>query len=92
MAKTYEEILSRLDEIQVLLTAQQPAPMTLPEAAAYLHISRQSLYRLTSRSEIAHSKPSGKLIYFRKADLDAYLTRNRVASRQEIREEVRRNG
>jgi excisionase family DNA binding protein len=72
------QILERLTKIESLLGAQQPAPMTLAEAATYLHCSRQTLYKLTSRSQIPHFKPNGKRVYFLKADLDARLTRNRV--------------
>ena len=72
------EILEKLTRIETLLTAQQPQPLTLTEAAAYLHVSKQTLYRLTSHSEIVHFKPNGKKLYFQKADLDAWLTRNRV--------------
>jgi len=78
MAKVQEEILSRLKEIESLLTAQQPAPMTLTEASGYLHVSKQTMYRMTSHSQIGHFKPSGKKIYFLKSELDAWLTRNRV--------------
>lgn len=77
MAKL-DEVVDRLGRIEELLQTQQPAPMTVPEAAAYLHISRQTLYRLTSKSEVVHYKPNGKRLYFLKADLDAWLTRNRV--------------
>ena len=72
------EILEKLKAIEILLTAQQPAPLTLAEASLYLHVSKQTLYRMTSQSEIGHFKPNGKKIYFLKSDLDQYLTRNRV--------------
>ena len=77
------EILERLTRIENLLQQAQPQPMTLAEAAAYLHLSKQSVYRLTSRSEIAHYKPSGKKIYFLRSDLDQWLTQRRVRPRGE---------
>ncbi|MCX6141993.1 MAG: helix-turn-helix domain-containing protein [Ignavibacteriales bacterium] len=78
MGKQFDEVLTKLTKIEELLGAQQPAPFTLAEAAVYLHCSRQTLYRLTSQSEIVHYKPNGKRLYFLKGDLDAWLTRNRV--------------
>jgi excisionase family DNA binding protein len=60
----------------------------VPEAAKYLNISEAYLYRLTSESAIPHYKPSGKKIYFSKRDLDNWLHRNRVKSREEIAEEL----
>ncbi len=84
MAKQFDEVLTRLDRIESLMQSQQPQPLTLAEAALYLHISKPTLYKMTSNSLIAHSKPNGKKCYFLKADLDAYLTRNRVATREEV--------
>jgi len=76
---TTSEILLKLTRIETLLAGQQPQPLTLPQAAIYLNVSKQTLYRWTSQSEIVHYKPSGKNIYFLKGDLDNWLTRRRVA-------------
>ena len=83
-----DEIGERLRRIEELLTAQQPRPLSLPEAAAYLSISKSRMYAYTSKSLIPHFKPNGKKIVFKKADLDAFLYRNRVASVEEIEREV----
>ncbi|HYQ86146.1 MAG TPA: helix-turn-helix domain-containing protein [Bacteroidota bacterium] len=77
------ESLRRIEE---LLVSQSMKPMTLDEAASYLHISKSYLYRLTSKSLIPHYKPGGKKIFFDKNDLDHYILRNRVRSVEEIRE------
>lgn len=52
-------------------------PLTLREASAYLKISPNTLYKWTSRGTIAHYKPNGRVLYFKKADLDAWVFRNR---------------
>ena len=82
-----KEILSRLDEIQASIRDLRQAserPMSLDEAATYLHVSKSHAYQLTSKGLIAHFKPAGKRIFFRKSDLDAYLLRNRRASESEL--------
>lgn len=82
-----KEILSRLDEIQASIRDLRQAserPMSLDEAATYLHVSKSHTYQLTSKGLIAHFKPAGKKIFFRKSDLDAYLLRNRRASESEL--------
>lgn len=84
-----KEILSRLDKIQASIRDLKEAnekPMTLDEATAYLHVSKSHLYQLTSKGLIAHFKPAGKKIFFKKSDLDAYLLRNRRASESELEE------
>jgi len=82
------QLAEDIEEIKELLKAQQPRPLTLEEAAKYLNISKSRLYTLTSRAEIPFYKPTGKRCYFLKSDLDAFLLRNRVRTREEIRREL----
>ena len=63
---------------------QQERPLTFREAAEYLGVSKSHLYKLTSKNGIAHFKPAGKKIYFKKSDLNAYLFRNRKYSHSEL--------
>ena len=59
-------------------------PMTPEAAAEYLSITRGSLYNLVHLKKITCYKPSGKMLYFRKADLDAYITRGQVLADFEV--------
>jgi excisionase family DNA binding protein len=79
-----EKLVDELQQIRETLSPQSSRPLTLGEAAEYLSLSRSRLYFLTSNSLIPHYKPAGKRIYFQKSDLDAYLLRNRVKTREEI--------
>lgn len=58
--------------------------LTFDEASKYTGMSKSYLYKLTSGRKIAHSKPSGKLIFFNKEDLDNWLLSNRVTPQVEI--------
>lgn len=58
--------------------------LTTNEAAKYMGISRSYLYKLTSRKEIPHYKPMGKVCYFNRAELEQWLQSNRVATATEI--------
>lgn len=60
--------------------------MTFAEAAAYMGLSKNYLYKLTHRRAIPHYKPQGKMIYFSRAELDQWLLSNRVATEAEINE------
>ena len=77
MGGTQKEILERLTRIENLLQQAQPPPLTVEEAAAFLHLSRQTIYRLTSKSLIPHYK-RGKRCYFSRSDLSEWVQRNRV--------------
>lgn len=50
--------------------------MNLKEAALYMGLSSSMIYKMTMKRELPFSKPGGKLIYFRKCDLDDYMLGN----------------
>ncbi len=99
MDNPFEIILERLNRIEQQLkdlkitTIQEAAPqpvkqwMNVPETAAYLSISSSKIYKLTSTMEIPHMK-LGKLLYFRKEQIDEWLLKNKVKTRAEIEEEA----
>ena len=70
------------------LLQQDEKPLTLPEAAEYLGVSKSHLYKLTSGTKIAHFKPAGKKLYFRKSDLNSYLFRNKRTSENELEQKA----
>lgn len=60
--------------------------LTSDEAARYMGISKSYLYKLTMRQQIPHYKPRGKMCYFNRAELEAWLQNNRVTTDEEIKE------
>jgi len=70
-----EKIIPKLEELKKLLS-KFDKPLTFTEAADYLGFSKSYLYKLTSRQEIPHYKPSGKHLYFMKNELDEWIKRN----------------
>lgn len=58
--------------------------LTSQEAANYMGVSMSYLYKLTMRHEIPHYKPCGKMVYFNRTELVAWLQRNRVATDEEL--------
>ena len=64
--------------------------LTCREAAQYLGISLSQLYKLTMRRVIPHSKPLGKLVYFKKVELDDFMMSNRVETAQTLEAQAQR--
>lgn len=58
------------------------------EACAFLGITKGYLYKLTHRHEIPFYRPNGKLIYFERKDLMAWMRRNRVSTDSELRNDA----
>lgn len=82
-------IHERLDKLECLIIGQgQKKVLTLEEAAAYSGLSKSHLYKLTSTRGIPCYKPRGKYIYFDREELDQWLLRNRVKTKEELAAEA----
>lgn len=57
---------------------------TLEEATIYLGQSKSSLYKLTSKKKIPHYVPNGKMIYFKRIELDEWITNTRVSTEDDF--------
>jgi excisionase family DNA binding protein len=58
--------------------------LSFAEAAHFLGISHSYLYKLTSQRKIAHSKPNGKKIYFKREDLLNWMLSKPVETLDDI--------
>lgn len=50
--------------------------LTSQETAVYIGVSLSQLYKMTSTHSIPHYKPRGKMCYFERKELDAWLLQN----------------
>ena len=50
--------------------------LTMREAAMFTGLSKNTLYKLIQADKIRHYRPNGKLVYFRRDELEAWLMRN----------------
>ncbi len=64
--------------------------LTTVEAAHYLGVKLSYLYKMMMRRAIPYYKPGGKLCFFSREDLDAWLTSIRIKSQNEIESEAAR--
>ena len=62
--------------------------LTLTEAARYMGVSKSHLYKLTAHKMIPHYKPTGKMCYFKRADLERWLQGNPVATVGDIEDQA----
>ena len=77
-------ILEKLEKIERMLKEQAAKPLTFEETCTYLNVSKSHLYKLTSSGMIKHYKPNGKMVYFSKPELDEWIMKNPVKTRDEI--------
>jgi excisionase family DNA binding protein len=57
-----------------------PVALRTGQAAHYVGLSRRTLFKLASRGAVAVVRVSPKCLLFKRADLDAFLARRRVAA------------
>ena len=62
--------------------------LSFEEASRFLNLSKSYLYKLTSNNMIPHYKPQGKMIYFERRELEAWLRRHPIKSRDQIESEA----
>lgn len=97
MENPFELILKKLDTIEQLLrNVPQPIIHTTPDvkevlnlnqAAEYVSLSKSAIYKKTSQRNIPHFK-QGKKLYFKRRELDAWLTDLKVSTNEEIEKEA----
>lgn len=68
-----ETILQRLSAIEDLLKRKDNRPLTFKEACTYLGYAPSYLYKLTYKNIVPHYKPTGKIIFFSKNELDEWI-------------------
>ncbi len=68
-----DEIKKQFEEIKSLLRRQNDQPLNFVQAAQYLGFSHSYLYKLTSRKIIPAHRPTGKVLFFSKAELDEWV-------------------
>lgn len=64
--------------------------LSFEEASRFLNLSKSYLYKLTSGNLIPHYKPQGKMLYFEKAELEAWLRKNPVKTQGQIEQQAQK--
>ena len=86
MNKTLE---TRVEELEQMVFINKNV-LSFEEASRFLNLSKSYLYNLTSGNLIPHYKPQGKMLYFEKTELEAWLRQNPVKTAVQINQEAQR--
>ena len=62
--------------------------LSFEEASRFLNLSKSYLYKLTSGNLIPHYKPQGKMLYFEKTELEAWLRQNPIRTQAQTEAEA----
>ena len=64
--------------------------ISFEEASRFLNLSKSYLYKLTSGNLIPHYKPQGKMLYFEKTELEAWLRQNPIRTQAQTEAEAQK--
>ena len=64
--------------------------LSFEEASRFLNLSISYLYKLTSGNLIPHYKPQGKMLYFEKTELEAWLRQNPIRTQAQTEAEAQK--
>lgn len=62
--------------------------LTLEETALFLGCTRSQLYKMTHERTVPFYKPTGKMVYFEKAELIKWIRQNKCMSNEELDEQA----
>lgn len=92
MENLFQLIMDKLNAIENLIKAKETNTipsigieeiLDLNKTSSYIGISKSTIYKFTSKRAIPHFK-RGKKLYFKKSELDEWLTTHKVLSSDEI--------
>lgn len=59
--------------------------LSITEVCSYLSVSKSFVYKLSSNNTIPKYCPMGKLVYFKKSDIDSWLENSRIPPNEELK-------
>ena len=80
LVKMEEKIIEQLNRIERYSIIAAKSMLTIDEAAIFTGLSKSWLYKATCNHTLPHYKPNGKIIYFDRAELDAWMKQNRIST------------
>lgn len=78
------KILEKLERIEQLTLLGAKDVFNMDDLVAYTGLTKGYLYRLVSERAIPYYKGNGKMNYFRRDDINAWLLRNRIMTQEEF--------
>jgi excisionase family DNA binding protein len=78
-------IQEQLEEIRKYTLLSAKNALTIDEASLLTGLSVNTLYKMTSDKRIPHYKPSNKLLYFKKSELENWMLTNRMITTEEVK-------
>lgn len=88
MEEKIRELQEQLTRIEAYAKLGAKNVLDLEEVAMLTGLSKWSIYQLTSKKQIPHYKPNGRLVYFDKKEVEDWLRQNRQGTQLEAEQQA----
>lgn len=86
--KVADLITAKLNAIERYTLLGAKNVLNLDDVAVLTGLSKSHLYKLTCSKQIPHYKPNTKAMYFDRAEIEAWMKRNRVNTQAEAEQKA----
>lgn len=83
-----ERILSELAQIKAYSLLAAKNVLDLDDVSVLTGLSKSHLYKLTCTHKIPFYRPRGKVVYFDRAEVEAWMKQNRVTTQTEAEQQA----
>ena len=84
-----DKILIELAEIKQYALLGAKNVLTIDDVALLTGVSIGYIYKLTCKRAIPFYKPNGKILYFDRKEIEAWMKQNRVATNDELESQAK---
>ena len=81
-------ILEKLNRLERLLVDSTKQIFNVDDLINYTGFTRSYIYKLVHKNVIPYSKPNGKILFFSKSEIDAWLLQNKSQSVSQIEKQA----
>lgn len=81
-------ILDALQEIKRYTVLAAKTVLTVDDVCAFTGLSKNFIYQMTSQKKIPYYKPSTRVLYFDKKEVEEWMKQNRIMPRAEAETNV----
>ena len=81
-----EAIMQKLEAIEQNMLLASKTVLMIQDVSALTGLSASTIYQMTSKHQIPHYKPTGRLLYFDRQEVEAWMKQNRIETISEAQQ------
>lgn len=83
-SEEFQELSSKIERLEKIALLGAKNVLTIDDVALITGFTKGHIYRLTSGQKIPHYKPNGRILYFKKEEIEDWMLQNKIKTTAEI--------